>query len=81
MDKIYGLVKGQCSISLKTAIKQDKVFDNINEKHDVLWLLEKLKEVTLGLDTTSNKRINLHEAILIFFTMKQGETESDSSYI
>ena len=81
MDKIYGLVKGQCSTSLRTVIKQDPDFEVKNEKHDILWLLTKLKEVTSGLDTKSNKRSNLHEAILVFFTMKQGESENDSSYM
>jgi hypothetical protein len=81
MDKVYGIVKGQCSMSLRTVIKQDAVFDEKNDEHDVLWLLSKLKEVTSGLDTKSNKRSNLHEAILVLFTMRQGESESDSSYM
>ena len=81
MDKVYGLVKGQCSTSLRTVIKQDPDFVDKDEQHDILWLLKKLKEVTSGLDTKSNKRSNLHEAILVFFTMKQGENESDSNYM
>ena len=81
MDKVYGLVKGQCSTSLRTVIKQDPDFVDKDEQHDILWLLKKLKEVTSGLDTKSNKRSNLHEAILVFFTMKQGENESDSKYM
>jgi hypothetical protein len=81
MDKVYGIVKGQCSMSLQTVIKQDPDFDEKNDEHDVLWLLSKLKEVTSGLDTKSNKRSNLHEAILVLFTMKQGESKSDSSYM
>jgi hypothetical protein len=74
MDKVYGLVKGQCSMSLRTVIKQDPEYDDKNDTHDVLWLLSKLKEVTCGLDTKSNKRSNLHEAILVLFTMRQGES-------
>lgn len=60
VDKIYGLVKGQCSSSLKTVIKQDAEYEEENGEQNVLWLLEKLKEVTSGLDTKSNKRSNLH---------------------
>ena len=81
MDKVYGIVKGQCSMSLRTVIKQEPDYDEKNDQHDVLWLLSKLKEVTSGLDTKSNKRSNLHEAILVLFTMRQGESENDSSYM
>jgi hypothetical protein len=81
MDKVYGLVKGQCTMSLCTVVKQDPEYDKKNDEHDVLWLLTKLKEVTCGLDTKSNKRSNLHKAILVLFTMKQGESESDSAYM
>jgi hypothetical protein len=81
MDKVYGIVKGQCSMSLHTVIKQYPELDEKNDKHNVFRLLSKLKDVTSGLDMKSNKHSNLHEAILVLFTMKQGEFESDSNYM
>ena len=66
MTKIYGLVKGQCSHSLKTVLKQEEEFDEKDKEQDILWLLERLKEITSGLDMKSNKRCNLFDAMLAF---------------
>jgi hypothetical protein len=67
MNKIYGLFWGQCTHSLQCVIKNGSDFKDKHRAKDVLWLMSKLKEVTSGIDSKSNKRANLHEAILIFF--------------
>ena len=81
ITKIYGIVKGQFSHSLKTVLIQEGGFDEKDKEKDILWLLERLKEITSGLDTKSNKRCNISNAILAFLTMRQGEKEGDSSYL
>ena len=81
MLKMYGLIKGQCSHSLSAVLKQESDFETKNAKHDVLWLLDKLKSLTSGLDSKSNKHCNLFDALFAFITMKQGENESDVSYM
>ena len=81
MLKIYGLVKGQCSHSLRAVLKQENDYETKDRKQDLLWLLGKLKSLTLGLDNRSNKRCNLFEALLAFITMRQGDHESDTSYM
>ena len=79
--KIYGLVKGQCSHSLKTILKQEKEYEVKDRDQDILWLMKTLKALTSGLDNKSNKRYNLFNALLVFITIRQGENESDSGYM
>ena len=66
MTKIYGIVKGQCSHSLKTVLKQEGGFNEKDKEQDILWLLERPKEITSRLDMKSNKRCNLFNAMLDF---------------
>jgi hypothetical protein len=81
MNKIYVIVKGQCSHSLCTVLKQEDKYKQKDKEQDILWLLEHLKSITSGLDSKSNKRCNLFDAILAFITMRQGENENDSAYM
>ena len=79
MKSVCGLIKGQCSHSLRAMLKQESDFDQKDGSQDVLWLMEKVEKITSGLDSKSNKRCNLFDALLFFITMKQGENESDSA--
>ena len=81
MLKIYGLIIGQCSHSLRAVLKQEADFNEKDRAQDILWLLEKLRGLTSGLDNKSNKRCNLFEALVAFITMKQGILESDTVYM
>ena len=79
--KVYALVKGQCSHSLRAVLKQETDYEDKDTGQDLLWLLEKLQALTSGLDNKSNKRCNLFDALYVLVTMKQGESESDTSYM
>eukprot|EP00957_Ditylum_brightwellii_P066707 5062057-Ditylum_brightwellii.AAC.1 len=48
---------------------------------DVTWLLENLKLATASIEFKSNKYDNLIEAMLTFFTMQQGDTESNDGFL
>ena len=48
--KIYGLVKGQCSHSLKTILKQEKEYKIKDRAQDILWLMKTLKVLASRLD-------------------------------
>ena len=56
VKRIYGLIKGQCSHSLRALLKQEKKYEENDRKQNVLWLLEQLKKITSGLDSKSNKK-------------------------
>jgi hypothetical protein len=81
MDKLYGTIIGQCSHALLSILENDEDFIEKDEKFDVLWLLQKLKEITSGLDVKSNKRSNLHDALLAFVKTEQHSGESDDDYM
>jgi len=46
-----------------------------------LWLLKIIKKITAGIDTKTNPALTLHEQLLVFFTTKQGQNESDDNYL
>jgi len=77
--KLYGLVKGQYSHSLKAVLKREDDYDDKDGVQD--GLLNTLQSLTSGLDNKSNKRFNLFDALLAFITMRQGENENDSAYM
>jgi len=79
--KLYGIIYGQCTPALKSTVKGDVEYAAKSSTFDTLWLLEKLKAITAGVDTKSNPALTLHEQILTFFTMHQGSTESDDNYL
>jgi hypothetical protein len=81
MDKLYRIVTGQCSHSLISILENDIDFSEKDEKCDVLWLLQKLKEITSGLDVKSNKRSNLHKALVAFLKREQFTGKSDDDYM
>jgi hypothetical protein len=81
MDKLYGIITGQCSHSLISILENDVDFSEKDEKCDVIWLLKKLKEIMAGLDVKSNKRSNLHEALVAFVKTEQYSGESDDNYM
>ena len=47
----------------------------------VIWLLNKVKKITLGVGTRTNPGLVLHKQMMEFFTMIQGQTEADEDYI
>jgi len=68
MNKVYGLVIGQCSPALRSTLKGDSEYDVRLSTYDSLWLLKKLKTITAGVDTKGNKAVTLHERTVVLFT-------------
>ena len=75
-NKIWGLLIGQCSAALASVIEHKSEYRRKDKANDVLWLLNEIKQVSSGLDMKCNRRYMYHEALLMFITMKQGDTES-----
>jgi hypothetical protein len=75
-NKIWGLLIGQCSAALASVIEHKSEYRKKDKANDVLWLLNEIKQVSSGLDMKCNRRYMYHEALLMFITMKQGDTES-----
>ena len=55
LDKIHGLVLGQCTHSLQSMIKNENDYKDKSNTFDILWLMKQLKQITAGIDSISNK--------------------------
>ena len=79
--KVFGLIWGQCSSGLQTAIKGESGFDDAFKAHEVVWLLEAVQKIVSGVDTKANKLYIEQEALVVFTTMRQGTTEPTDGFI
>jgi len=81
ITKIYGLIIGQCTPTLRSALKADKDFKPKSEIFEALWLMKSIKTVSSGVDIKANPALTLHEQLLTFLTMRQRQNESDDDYL
>ena len=79
--KLYTYIWGQCSSGVKSVVMGENDFKEKHGRKDVIWLLVKIKLITAGLDSKTNKYDNIYEVMMTFLTMRQGETESNSDYL
>ena len=81
VNKIWGLIMGQCSTALSSVVENSSDFRTSDKKNDILWLLNEVKQITSGLDMKCNKRFMYHEALSMLITMRQGDTETLDSWM
>eukprot|EP00957_Ditylum_brightwellii_P004364 330947-Ditylum_brightwellii.AAC.1 len=81
IDKIFAYTWGQCTSSLILLIVGLSKYEDKAATCDMIWLLENLKLATAGIDSKSNKYDKLIEALLMFFTMRQGVMESNNGFL
>ena len=81
INRLYGIMIGQCTPSLLSTMRGDQDYDSKSRQFDTLWLLNKTKKVTAGVDTKANPALSLHEQLITFFTTRQGQSESDDDYL
>ena len=71
-NKLYSIVIGQCTPELRLTIKGDAEYKKKLSDFDTLWLLQKIKKTTVGVDKRANPYLTLHEKMIIFLTTNQG---------
>jgi len=81
ITKIYGLIIGQCTPALRTALKVDKDFKSKSETFEALWLSKCVKTVSSGVDINANPALALHKQLFTFLMTQQGKNESDDNYL
>ena len=79
-ESLYGLIWGQCSTGLQEVIKQEDKYFSSAADFDCVWILEKVKLISSGIDSKSNKHANLIKALSSFCNIKQGQSESNDSF-
>ena len=80
-DKLYGIVLGKFTPPLRPTIKGDAGYEKKSSDFDTLWLLQKIKETTAGVDMKENIYLTLHEQMIISLNTKHSKTESDDNYL
>ena len=59
MNKIYGIVFRQCTLSLQSGLKGVSDYEKKSKDCDFWWLMEELKKITAGIDVKENPRLSL----------------------
>ena len=70
-EKLYALVWGQISTGLQEVIKGEDEFIKMDSKFDCIWLLEKAKLISSGVDIKANKYCTLVQAMTSFCNIRQ----------
>ena len=75
--KLFGLIYGQCTPTLLASIKWQKKFSDRYKEKDIVWLLEVIKRLSVGIDDNTNDLLNAHDALkqcrsAIWFRERQG---------
>ena len=74
---MYTIVIGQCIPLIQSTIKGYAKYISKYKIIDIIWLINKAKKTTAGVDTKANSELTLHENMMSLFTMRQVQTESD----
>ena len=54
MNKVYGIVFGQCTLILQSVLKGVPEHEKKSEDCDYLWPMEELKKIMEGVDVKTN---------------------------
>ena len=74
-EKCFGIIWGQCISGLQYRTEGLTDYDDKYEDLDVLWLIQELKKLTSIIDSKSNTRLTLRDALASLYILKQGETK------
>ena len=80
LNKIFAIIWGQCISGVQSVSKEEANFEQEEGDVNCLCLLKNVKKITAGIDNKDNKKSMLHEALISFFTMRQGETDSKNLF-
>ena len=80
-SKLYSVIWGQCSDTMKKKLKALKAYKDLSDDSDSLKLLKEIKGILYWFDTRDNLYSSMHDAKVAFYTNKQGKDESNSDYL
>ena len=79
-ERLYGIIRGQCTIGLQEVIKGHSEYREQSIDFNCIWLLQKLKLASSGMDARANKYFTLVMAMRYAFTVRQRNNETNDSY-
>ena len=57
MEKLYGLLWGQCSSVLQATVKRINEYEDKSDDVDPIWLLIEIKKAIFGIDLKANPKL------------------------
>ena len=80
IGKVYELLWGQCTNSIKTLVKGETEHSEKRKKNDVSWLVGHLRQLTSGVDNEADSADIYFQALYKWTHIRQGENESDDLF-
>ena len=80
VGKIFETIWGQCTVSIRTLVKGEDEYSNKKKTNDVTWLLEKLRQLTSGVDNEADSADVYFQALYDWTHIRQSENESEDAY-
>ena len=80
MNKIYGIIWGQCTQELQSVLKGSEDFISKSKPLNFLWLIQDTKKITAGVAVKLNKSDSLYHCIRSFINSQQVENESNDTF-
>eukprot|EP00594_Rhizosolenia_setigera_P017900 CAMPEP_0178960488 /NCGR_PEP_ID=MMETSP0789-20121207/12994_1 /TAXON_ID=3005 /ORGANISM="Rhizosolenia setigera, Strain CCMP 1694" /LENGTH=536 /DNA_ID=CAMNT_0020643847 /DNA_START=148 /DNA_END=1759 /DNA_ORIENTATION=- len=81
MGKVYELMLGQCTPLVRQELKGREDYDVKHAATDVLWLIQELRKIYIGIDEKSNPMLTYSETILNFTNIRQYATETIDDFM
>ena len=73
IGKLFELIYGQCTDSITTLLKGEDVFEDKRSKNDVIWLIEKLRQLTSGVDNEADAADVYFQSLYEWTHVRQNE--------
>ena len=80
VGKIFELVWGQCTTSVKTLIKGEDTYDENKKKNNVTWLIQQARRLTSGVDNEADGADVYFQALWEWTHIRQHENETKDAY-
>ena len=68
--KSFGLIYGQCPPTLIASMKSQKQYSEKYKEKDIVWLLEVIKRLSVGIDDNANDLLTVHDELKSFYNME-----------
>ena len=80
VGKLFETIWGQCTVSIRTLVKGEDDYNDKKTANDVIWLLDKLRQLTSGVDNEADSADVYFQALFDWTHICQSENESEDTY-
>ena len=76
----FNIIWGQLTPGLQSMIKAQNAYNDMSVACDCVWLLERIKLESTGIDSKGNPRVTFFFILLRLLNMRQSKTQSNEDY-